>query len=307
MYCAFEGQSGIRARVEAWRQSYLAETTVAVPFYLEPVTINLVREHRDLIAIIRRQLGETFPVAVVLDTLNRSLHGSENSDQDMSAYVRAADAIREAFDCAVIVVHHCGHGADRPRGHSALIGAADAVLAIRKDGEVVVLTVEMMKDGEAGAVVASRLKAVMIGVDEDNEAVTSCIVEPAEVNAESRAPKPAKLTNIEQIALKALPYAIGEAGVPSPGSDHMPQGPNAMVVTVEQWRTYARQRGLSDSEDEKTQAQAFRRAKEGLVAKERVACWAKCVWPINGKASKASKASNAANEAFEACRTPNTH
>jgi len=62
-----------------------------------------------------------------------SLHGSENSDQDMSAYVRAADAVREVFQCAVIIVHHCGHGADRPRGHSALIGAADAVLAVRKD------------------------------------------------------------------------------------------------------------------------------------------------------------------------------
>jgi AAA domain len=311
VYCAFEGQSGIKARVEAWRQRHLAETTEAVPFYLEPVTINLIREHQDLIAVIKRQLGEAAPVAVVLDTLNRSLHGSESSDEDMSAYVRASDAIREAFQCAVIVVHHCGHGADRPRGHSALIGAADAVIAIRKvkdaTGEVVVLEVEMVKDGEAGAVVASRLKGVTVGIDEDGEAITSCVVEPAEFNAGSRPPKVPTLSNIEQIALKALQYAIGEAGVPSPGSDHMPQGSHATVVTVEQWRTYARQRGLSDSEDKKTQAQAFRRAKEGLLAKQRVACWAKWVWPINGKASKASKASNAANEAFEACRTPTTH
>jgi len=218
VYCAFEGQSGIKARVEAWRQRHLAETTEAVPFYLEPVTINLIREHQDLIAVIKRQLGEAAPVAVVLDTLNRSLHGSESSDEDMSAYVRASDAIREAFQCAVIVVHHCGHGADRPRGHSALIGAADAVIAIRKvkdaTGEVVVLEVEMVKDGEAGAVVASRLKGVTVGIDEDGEAITSCVVEPAEFNAGSRPPKVPTLSNIEQIALKALQYAIGEAGVP---------------------------------------------------------------------------------------------
>jgi AAA domain len=37
VYCAFEGQSGIKARVEAWRQTHLAKTTEAVPFYLEPV------------------------------------------------------------------------------------------------------------------------------------------------------------------------------------------------------------------------------------------------------------------------------
>jgi hypothetical protein len=39
----------------------------------------------------------------VLDTLNRSLAGSESDDEDMAAYVKAADAIREAFGCAVVI------------------------------------------------------------------------------------------------------------------------------------------------------------------------------------------------------------
>ena len=56
------------------------------------------------------------PVAVCLDTLNRSLAGSESSDEDMSAYIRAADAIRDAFGCLVVVVRHCGHNGERPRG-----------------------------------------------------------------------------------------------------------------------------------------------------------------------------------------------
>ena len=45
---------------------------------------------------------------MVLDTLNKSLIGSESKDVDMSAYLRAAEAIRDAFGCVVIIVHHCG-------------------------------------------------------------------------------------------------------------------------------------------------------------------------------------------------------
>ena len=94
------------------------------------MTIDLVKEHEELIAAIRTI--DPPPVAVVLDTLNRSLNGSESSDEDMSAYVRAADAIRETFDCAVLIVHHCGIKL-RPRGHTSLTGAADAQLAVKRD------------------------------------------------------------------------------------------------------------------------------------------------------------------------------
>jgi RecA-family ATPase len=143
VYCAFEGQTGIEARVEAFRQKFMAEDGDAPPFYLEPVTLNLVGEHQALIDVIRRQLPEGRPVAVVLDTLNRSMQGSESNDEDMSNYVKAADAIREAFGCAVIVVHHCGIEGTRPRGHTSLTGAADAQLAVRRDGaDNIVVAVE---------------------------------------------------------------------------------------------------------------------------------------------------------------------
>jgi AAA domain len=109
----------------------------------QPVTMDLVKEHGDLIAAIRN-IGQV-PVAVVLDTLNRSLNGSESSDEDMSAYVRATDAIREAFDCSVLVVHHCGINDSRPRGHTSLTGAADAQLSVKRDyaGNILV-TVEFI-------------------------------------------------------------------------------------------------------------------------------------------------------------------
>jgi RecA-family ATPase len=71
-----------------------------------------------LIIAIRDTLGDEQPVMINLDTLNRSLRGSESSDEDMTAYIRATDAIREAFDCTVVIVHHCGIDGTRPRGHT---------------------------------------------------------------------------------------------------------------------------------------------------------------------------------------------
>lgn len=220
IYCYFEGQDAASARVEAFRQTHMAESAQDVPFYLMPVTINLVDEHEELIAAIDQECPK--PVIVTLDTLNRSFVGSESSDQDMTAYVRAADAIRDAFGCAVLIVHHCGHDASRPRGHTALIGAADAVIGVKKEREgTLVATVEMMKDGPAGEVIGGRLKQVVVGQDEDGDPITSCVVEPVEVAARPSGPKPTKLNASEQLALKALQYAISEVGKSAPSSNHI--------------------------------------------------------------------------------------
>lgn len=144
VYCLFEGQIGFEARCAAFRKKFLAQNKDFVPFYLQSVTLDLIKEAPDLIRAIQRTLGNVKPVVIVLDTLNRSLRGSESSDEDMSAYIRAADSLREAFDCAVIVVHHCGLEGNRPRGHTSLTGAADAQLSVSRDagGGNIVMTVE---------------------------------------------------------------------------------------------------------------------------------------------------------------------
>ena len=201
VYCAFEGQSGIQQRIEAYRQRHLSESAEGVQFYLQPLTLDLIKEHAELIAAIRA--SDIAPVAVVLDTLNRSLVGSESSDEDMSKYVRAADAIREAFDCSVLVVHHCGINDSRPRGHTSLTGAADAQLSVKRDiaGNIVV-TVEFMKDGEGGETIASTLESIEVGIDEDQEPITSCVVVPAEVTASDT--RGTKLTPNQRTMLDVL-------------------------------------------------------------------------------------------------------
>lgn len=185
VYVACEGAHGFKARVAAFRQQHLNGETPL--FFLVPSQIDLIEEHNELARQIDLTLRDAAPVAIVLDTLNRSLRGSENSDEDMSGYIKAADALREKFKCAVVVVHHCGTEGTRPRGHTSLTGAVDAQLAIRRDASgLVTVTVEWMKDGPEGDRIHSRLEVVEVGKDDDGDPVTSCVVVPVE--------KPEKMT-----------------------------------------------------------------------------------------------------------------
>jgi hypothetical protein len=179
LYCSFEGQAGLAARIEAFRQQHLAEEPEDIPFHAQTMTLDLVKQVDDLISAIKA--SSIIPAVVALDTLNRSLRGSENSDEDMGAYIQACDKIREAFGCAVVIIHHCGIQGTRPRGHTSLTGAADAQLACSRDrNNNVQLLVEWMKDGGSeGEVVTSRLEMVEVGTDADGEPVTSCVVLPA--------------------------------------------------------------------------------------------------------------------------------
>jgi hypothetical protein len=90
--------------------------------------------------------------------------------------------MRESFECAVPIVHHCGVQETRPRGHTALTGACDAQLAVTRDrANNVTVTVEHMKDGPEGDVIASKLELVEVGTNEDGDAITTCLVVPTEV------------------------------------------------------------------------------------------------------------------------------
>jgi hypothetical protein len=272
IYCCLEGQTGIEARVEAWRVKYLAEDVDPVPFFLMPVKLNLVRHHAELIAVIRRHLAqESGPVCIVIDTLNRSFEGSESSDADMTAYILAADALRDGFQCAVIVVHHCGHDERRPRGHSSLLGAADATIAVTKEtaGQIVIKP-ELMKDGAASESFASRLEVMEVGIDEDEELITSCVVVP--VDAEAAVPRPKSLGSLPaaaKVALEALKSALADAGKAPPACTHIPAA--TPTVSLSLWRRYFYHMDPEGSQE--ARRKAFQRARHLLQVRKLVGIW----------------------------------
>jgi hypothetical protein len=240
---------------------------------------DLVKDHGALIAAIKAQ--SVNPAAIVIDTLNRSIAGSESKDEDMSAYIKAADAVREAFDCAVVIIHHCGIDQNRPRGHTSLGGSVDAQLAVKRDeARNVVVEVEWMKDGDSeGDVIISRLERVEVGADDDGNVLSSCIVEPVENAASVKGkPKKVKLPSAANIALLALHEAIDELGEVPPASNHIPA--KTKTVTFDQWRTYAYKRGISSGE-QRAKEKAFERASERLLGDDNnklVAAWGQYVW-----------------------------
>jgi hypothetical protein len=278
VYCALEGAQGFIKRIEAFRQNKL-NGDVDPPFYLMATGLALISEHKNLIADTQAQLNGEIPAAICIDTLNRSIEGSESNDEDMTAYLRAADALREAFQCLVIIVHHCGHDGHRPRGHSSLIGGLDVQVAVKRDNnDNVVAMLELAKDGEVGLTFTSRLEQVQIGIDADGEIISSCVVEAVgdfshstQKNSKSRRLPPAA-----QIALKALHKTIHEVGEPAPASNTIP--PNATVVTIEQWQARALMAGISSSETEKVKRRTFDRAQERLIADGLVGAWTNYRW-----------------------------
>jgi hypothetical protein len=235
-------------------------------FFLLTTRLDLVADAQDLIADIRAEIGADHCAAIVIDTLNRSIAGSESRDEDMGAYVKAADRLSEAFCAAIIIIHHCGIKDDRPRGHTSLLGAADAEIPVKRDdADRIIATVKSMKDGPEGDVITSELTVVKVGTDDDGQPITSCIIEPVEGATANTPPKTGKrLPDAVKIALGSLRKALDQAGDMAPASNHIP--PSARVVSVETWRRFHYTGTASDGQNADSRKKAFQRARDRLQA-----------------------------------------
>jgi hypothetical protein len=185
IYCAFEGAHGYRKRCEAFRRHHMLTAEDDPPLYVVPGRADLIKDHAALIRDIKGQLAEAAATVrcVVLDTLNKSLIGSESKDVDMANYIAAAEAIQAAFCCAVIIVHHHGIDETRPRGHTSLRGAVDALIkVVRDDQNIIIVEIEDMRDGPEGTQLLSKLVVVDVGADNAGRPLTSAVIEPLDPN-----------------------------------------------------------------------------------------------------------------------------
>jgi AAA domain-containing protein len=282
VYVVAEGERGIKARAEAFRQKRLAEQSDAdPPFYVLPTRLDLVGDIDELVSDIKAQLpAPKTCAAIVVDTLNRTLRGSESKDEDMSAYRDAADRLREDFRAAVVIVHHCGIDGTRPRGHTSLTGAADAQLSTqRNDDNLVVVKLEYMKDGPEGAVLTSKLVPVDVGIDDHGKPISSCVVEPVGVVSGEAAKRSAgKLSPNDKIALQALDRALATASEPAPTHNHIPT--KATVVKASIWQIHYLEASKSSGEDLGTIKRTWRRARERLLSDKFIGAYGELVWKI---------------------------
>lgn len=209
LYIAGEGVGGLGKRVKAWRL-YNGADNVGEMVVL-PTAVSF-REPDQVEKLMRTidQLGKQFK-CVVVDTVARALlGGEENSATDMGLFVGACDAIKAHCNCSLIAIHHSNKsssaGINAMRGSSALAGAADTVINVQRDEDVVTATMEKQKD--ADPIEPMKFDMVNVAMIAD----TSIILKQQGGDAPKAKPRTAKLNKRQSDALQLLRNMIIDNG-----------------------------------------------------------------------------------------------
>jgi len=176
-YVVAEGAGGFRDRLQAYCHQYQIDPGGLPIHVLADAPNMMLNEDVKALGLELKALG---PLSVVvMDTYARVMGGgNENDAKDVNKVVANCQLIHKLTGAIVILVHHSGKdGANGARGSSALRGAADAEIEITKTKAYREAAITKMKDGRDEAKFRFKLDTVVIGMDEDGEDRTSCIVE----------------------------------------------------------------------------------------------------------------------------------
>jgi hypothetical protein len=275
IYVAGEGGTGLNNRIEALRcdkMDLYTEADAHRGFRLLPTLLDLCGKDDagELLKVMDLQPAR--PALIVIDTLARNMgEGDENTARDMGAFIQSCDRLREATGAHLMVIHHSGKDVSRgARGSGSLRGAVDTEIHLTRSGIVIMAETKKQRDMPTGKVFAYTLRDVEIGTDEDDEPVTSAVVEPTEPVKKLR-----RLTGQKSIAMQALDDALAQKGEKRPG-DMFPQ--NRRCVSVETWREYCERHSLSGGKGESAARMAFNRARDGLHSEEFIRIIDEYVW-----------------------------
>lgn len=174
VYVALEGQAGYRLRLGAWQKHSARDAPAAFRMTLDPLLLS------DALHI--RELAELCPrgAVVVVDTLAQAAPGAdENSGKDMGLLLAHAQMLAGWVDGLVILIAHTGKDEERGlRGWSGITAALDAALATKGDRDSLVKEwrADKVKDGGVGKSRTFTLEVIELGVDDDLDPITSCVV-----------------------------------------------------------------------------------------------------------------------------------
>ncbi|MEL6642752.1 MAG: AAA family ATPase [Pseudomonadota bacterium] len=260
LYFGMEGGRAFQNRVAA----YAKEKGAAPHFFRCPLTLDLRSTTADAESIIAEARKHSPPVKmIVVDTLNRAMAGgNENAAEDMGAFIAICDYIRRAVGCFVLVVHHSGKDeAKGARGHTALLGAIDNELHFERFDDGCAMTITKQRDGEDGLSFGYKLRRVELGRSPRGKAITSCVVDEADVERQKKKP----LGPNQRIALEALEQFVTDVGVPTPSGTGWPEPNTKRCVDVAAFQAFLREKMTSESPDNRRRT--AKRAIDDLVAK----------------------------------------
>lgn len=152
-YAAGEGAAGLRDRFDAAAQAW--GVTDLPNLTLIPSTPQLFADPRS-----RNDTIETFVTEwqtnrpgqrldlLIVDTWHTATVGSEeNSAKDTGIIIDRLRKATRTLGCAILILHHTDKNGDRYRGSSALHGAMDVMMQIKRSATDRALTCVKLKDG----------------------------------------------------------------------------------------------------------------------------------------------------------------
>jgi hypothetical protein len=178
VYLAAEGAGGFQLRCRAYAQAEGIELA-DLPLDIITDVPNLLL--KDDALAVARAIGRAD--VVVVDTWAQvTPGGNENSGEDMGKALSHCRGIRRATGAVVLLVHHAGKDASKgARGWSGLRAAADAELEVVRSPVGRLLRTSKQKDGADDLEWGFALETVELGLDEDGDPITSCVVVDAQV------------------------------------------------------------------------------------------------------------------------------
>jgi hypothetical protein len=249
VYVCLEGEAGLSNRIRAYRRkTHLAGD---VYFVTQPFDLLQSIDVPDLATSIKE--CDAVGGVVIIDTLNRAAPGmDENSSADMGRAIASAKQLQSLIGGLVLLVHHTGKDATKGmRGHSSLFAALDAAIEVNRTGEQREWRVSKSKDGSDSTSHPFKLEIVDLGIDEDGDLISSCVVS-ADSGPTMAVSKP--LTHSQQQGMDSFMSAASET------LGHDDKRARASVVV---WRNAFNRICTADTADGKKKA--FQRVRIQLV------------------------------------------
>lgn len=208
VYVAAEGARGFRKRLHALAQDRGIDLA-SIPLGVISDAPDLMQK-ADALAIAQSIVDAGGADLVVIDTLSRAMPGAnENSGEDVGKVLVHCKGIGIATRGVVMLVHHSGKDASKgARGWSGIRGAADTELEVVRADEARSVTVGKQKDGDDGDEFAFRLETVVLGLDDEGEEITSCVVRHTDEKPVRKAAR-GPAGSIERLVLEAMRDAVG--------------------------------------------------------------------------------------------------
>lgn len=176
VYIAAEGAGGLRTRLKAYAARHglqLADLDLAVI----AAAPNLLLKD-DALDVCKSIIAAGRADLIVVDTFAQVTPGAnENAAEDVGRALAHCRGIRVATGAPVLLVHHAGKDQSKgARGWSGLKAAADAELEVLRTPGGRMVRLSKQKDGRDGLEWGFDLEPVAVGVDEDGDEISSCVV-----------------------------------------------------------------------------------------------------------------------------------